>query len=108
MVCLDTVHLAYLYLDKCDLSTLSGHILARCLSKLLVFKLIVHFEFKQEERFSSTQLLQIFEKLSEHKKLRTLELSFCDLSSIPCSTLAMVITTLINAQLHWCMLMLLV
>ena len=45
LICLDRVPLAYLCLDKCDLSTLSGPILARCLSKLIVFKLIVHFEF---------------------------------------------------------------
>ena len=105
LVCLNRVNLSYLCLDKCNLSNLSGHLLARCLSKLLVFKLIVHFEFKQEERFSSDQLLQIFEKLSEHKKLKTLEMSFCDLSSIPCPTLAMVITNLNKAELHWCMLL---
>merc|ERR1719318_45441 len=102
--CLLQTPLTSLCLDKCDLSGLSAQLLATCLARLVTFNLKVHFEYRQEQRFSDGQICEIFEKLSKHSKLKNLQLSICDLSAVPPTTLAMVISNLSIAGLHLCLL----
>ena len=102
--CLLQTPLSCLCLDKCDLSGLSAQLLASCLARLVTFNLKVHFEYRQQQRFSNQQICEIFERLSKHSKLTNLHLSVCDLSAVPPSTLAMVISNLSIAELHWCLL----
>eukprot|EP00092_Neocalanus_flemingeri_P036744 GFUD01040001.1.p1 GENE.GFUD01040001.1~~GFUD01040001.1.p1 ORF type:complete len:578 (+),score=190.16 GFUD01040001.1:47-1780(+) len=104
LVSLQQTRLTCLCLDKCDLSALSAQLLATCLAGLTTFKLKVNFEYRQEERFSDDQICAIFEELSKSFKLQNLHLRLCDLSPVPPSTLAMVLSRLAMADLYWCLL----
>ena len=104
LVCMQQTSLTCLCLDKCDLSGLSAQLLATCLASLVTFKLKVHFEYKEEERFTDEQICALFEELSKSSQLENLHLHHCDLSPVPPSTLAMVTSMLTMAELYWCLL----